>query len=215
MKASIDLEHLPIFPLPNALLFPNAVLPLHVFEPRYRQMVKDALAGGGSLAIACFDERGVGAPPVRRLVGVGAIVAHEALPEGRSNILLRGLGRARIVTELGGDDHRLYRVVRAEWVPDEAMSSEVEIALRQTIVALANRLAEKLPEGGATLRSLVATQSEAGGLTDLLCAALVTEPQARLRMFDTLSVSDRADGVVEAIAVALATLGGADSSEAN
>ncbi len=196
-----------MFPLPNALLFPNAVLPLHVFEPRYRQMVKDVLAGGGNLAIACLDEHGVGAPPVRRLVGIGAIVAHEALPDGRSNILLRGLGRARIVTELGGDDHRLYRVVRAEWVPDEAMSSDVEIDLRQALVALASQLAERLPEGGATLRALVASQPDAGGLTDLLCAALVTEPEARLRMFDTLAVTDRADGVVEAIGVALATLG--------
>ena len=108
--APIDLSRLAIFPLPRALLFPNAVLPLHVFEPRYRELLADCLAKDGIIGIAClhggdpskepaddFELPGTSdleRPLVRRLVGVGSIVAHEALEDGRSNILLKGLGRA-------------------------------------------------------------------------------------------------------------------------
>ena len=208
MKSNVNLERLAIFPLPAATLFPNAVLPLHVFELRYRQLLQDCLDEGNGMAIACLDDEGVGKPPVRSIVGVGSIVAHEAMPDGRANILLRGIGRARIVTELGSDDDRLYRIVRAEWVPDDEIGEDADLTLRQTLVALSNQLSERLPEGGATLRALVASQSGAGALTDLLCAALVTEPGMRMRMFETLAVDARADGVVEAIGVALATLGG-------
>ena len=217
MDATVDLDNLMIFPLPNALLFPHAVLPLHVFEPRYRQLVADSLAMGRTMAVACLDETrdsGDGAPPVRPLVGVGAIVAHEALPDGRSNILLRGLGRARIDAEIAPPTGRLYRVVRAHWEKDDALDHQHDEAVRQTLVALASQLAHRLPEGGDTLRALVESQPDAGALSDLLAAALVTDREQRLRLFEALEIPTRADGVAEAIGIALATLG-PDESGAN
>src|SRR5262245_34911268 len=95
---------LPIFPLPTVQLFPHALLPLHVFEPRYRALLKDCLAGQSVMAVpmlepgyeAHYHER----PAVRALCGLGLIVAHEPLADGRANILLRGVTRARIVEEL-------------------------------------------------------------------------------------------------------------------
>jgi Lon protease-like protein len=142
---------------------------------------------------------------VRRLLGVGVLVAHEPLSDGRSNILLRGLGRARIEEEVD-ETAQPYRRVRALWVRDRPLALERSQAIRQTLSALAGQLADRLPEGGDTLRSLVHTHSEAGALSDLLCAALVTQPDERLRMFETLDVARRADGVAAAIGVALATL---------
>ncbi len=214
---NVDLAHLLVFPMPNALLFPHAVLPLHVFELRYRQLLEDCLASGKILAIACIDETrdpGAGEPALRPLVGIGTIVAHETLEDGRSNVLLRGLGRARIVEELSPPAGRLYRVVRAEWEPDDALGRDTDEALRQTLVALSGQLAARLPEGGNTLRALSESQPDAGALSDLLAAALVTEPNERLRMFETLAIPTRADGVAEAIGLALATLVG-DRSDAN
>jgi len=224
--ARVDLSRLAIFPLPRALLFPNAVLPLHVFEPRYRKLLADCLAGDGLIGIAClhggdpksepedtYDLPGSSSlerPFVRRLVGVGSIVAHEALEDGRSNILLKGLGRARIDDELPEESGRPYRVVHAIWVRDHALAPDRESSTRQTLVALAGELADRLPEGGDTLRSLVGSQPNASALSDLLAAALVTAPDERLRMFETVDVQLRSDGVAEAIATALATLADPD-----
>lgn len=223
-----DLSRLAIFPLPRALLFPNAVLPLHVFEPRYRQLLADCLASDGIIGIAClhggdpskepdddFELPGsndLERPLVRRLVGVGTIVAHEALEDGRSNIILKGLGRARIDDELPIAPGRAYRRVQAIWVRDHVLPSEHEASARQTLVALAGELADRLPEGGDTLRSLVGSQPNAGALSDLLAAALVTAPEERLRMFETVDVQRRSDGVAEAIATALATLADPDQA---
>ncbi|MEO6953984.1 MAG: LON peptidase substrate-binding domain-containing protein [Polyangia bacterium] len=214
---NVDLSHLLVFPLPNALLFPHAVLPLHVFELRYRQLLEDALASGKTMAVACLDDErdsGDGQPPLRPLVGIGTIVAHETLPDGRSNMLLRGLGRARIIEELAAPEGRLYRVVRAQWEPDVAIEHDADEAARQTLMALSSQLAAKLPEGGDTLRVLSCSQPDAGALSNLLAAALVTEPSERLRMFETPEILTRADGVAEAIGLALATLSG-DRSDAN
>jgi Lon protease-like protein len=91
--SSAELAVVSIFPLPQVALFPHAILPLHVFEPRYREMVRDCLAGDRKMAVASlapgyeatYHER----PAVRAVCGVGELVAHEALADGRSNILLR------------------------------------------------------------------------------------------------------------------------------
>src|SRR5258708_5801377 len=93
------LDALPVFPLPQTVLFPGALLPLHVFEPRYRTMVKDALTTHKAIAIALIREAGGrdahGHPGIESVAGVGVIIDHVELPDGRFNILLSGRGRAR------------------------------------------------------------------------------------------------------------------------
>src|ERR1700675_4355766 len=103
-------ELLPLFPLPNVVLFPNVFLPLHIFEPRYRQMVADALAGDRMIGMALLRpgwEREYGGRPAVYGVGCSGVITHvEQLADGRYNIVLRGLERFRIV----GEDHeRDYR----------------------------------------------------------------------------------------------------------
>src|SRR4051794_30821611 len=94
---------IPIFPLPNVVLFPNVFLPLHIFEPRYRAMVADALAGdriiGMTLLQPGFEGDYEGRPPVYAIGCAGLITHSEVLPDGRYNIVLRGLERFRIVDE--------------------------------------------------------------------------------------------------------------------
>jgi Lon protease-like protein len=114
---------IPIFPLPNVALFPYAMLPLHIFEPRYRQMTADVLAGEQLIGMVKLKAGWEGslapqdpAPDVHGVFGVGQITTHHQLPDGRYHIVLRGIGRARIVEELS--TNLPYRVARVESLPD-------------------------------------------------------------------------------------------------
>lgn len=110
----------PLFPLDGVVLLPQQILPLHVFEPRYTQMVGRALDGSGQIAMALFEgddwkKDYHGTPPLRPYVCLGQIVQHETLPNDRYNILLQGVCRARIVDELRPDeDDREYRAAILE-----------------------------------------------------------------------------------------------------
>jgi Lon protease-like protein len=94
---------IPIFPLPNVVLFPNVFLPLHIFEPRYQQMVNDALAGERMIGMVLlqpgYEADYEGAPGVYAVGCAGLITHVERLPDGRFNIVLRGLERFRILSE--------------------------------------------------------------------------------------------------------------------
>src|SRR5688572_10166724 len=102
--ADVDLSAVPLFPLPSVVLFPRAVLPLHIFEDRYRAMTADALDGDGLIAMALlkpgWEKSYYGKPAIEPVVCVGKIVSHEKLPDGKYNFLLEGQVRARVIREL-------------------------------------------------------------------------------------------------------------------
>ena len=199
---------LPIFPLPGVQLFPHALLPLHVFEPRYRDMVRDAMAGERLIAIASFEPgyeaNYQGRPAVRPIIGVGAVVGHEALGEGRANIVLRGLARARIERELPPAE--TYRLVEAARIDDAIAAGFDTEAARATLILLADQLALKLPSGGETLRELARSQPDLGALVDVLSAALVTDPEERQALLENVDVAARVDRVSGEIATVLTRL---------
>lgn len=89
------LDELPVFPLPKTVLFPGALLPLHIFEPRYRAMVRECLASHKTMAVALLRETKDG-PAFEPIAGLGVIVDAVSLPDGRYNILLQGRARARL-----------------------------------------------------------------------------------------------------------------------
>lgn len=138
---------IPIFPLPNAVLFPKVLLPLHIFEPRYRAMVEDALAGerviGMVLLRPGFEKNYEGRPPVYPLGCAGAITHAERLGDGHFNIVLRGIGKFRI---LGEDESRLYRLARIEAVADLMSDAEPEAMTqqRQRLAAILETVLERI-----------------------------------------------------------------------
>src|SRR5438876_645259 len=101
---------LPLFPLPNVVLFPNVFLPLHIFEPRYRAMVADALASDRMIGMVLlkpgWEAEYEGRPPIYPIGCSGVITHVERLKDGRYNLVLRGVERFRILQE---DDGRSYR----------------------------------------------------------------------------------------------------------
>ena len=115
---------IPIFPLPNVVLFPNVFLPLHIFEPRYRQMVDDALNGdriiGMVLLRSGWERDYEGRPPVYPIGCAGVITHAERLPDGRFNIVLRGMEKFRVSGEETG---RLYRLAYVVAIPEPSADS--------------------------------------------------------------------------------------------
>lgn len=93
-----------LFPLPNLVLFPHVIQPLHIFEPRYRELTADALAGDKLVAMAVLkpgrDERDEPQPAIEAIACLGRILAHVQLPDGRYNLCLQGLARVKITREL-------------------------------------------------------------------------------------------------------------------
>ncbi len=110
-----------LFPLPNLVLFPHVVQGLHIFEPRYRQMTADAIAGDGLIALALLQadaDEPSDRPAIEPVVCVGQIVWHEKLADGKYNLRLRGTSRARIIEELDSDSP--YRTARVDLLRDTA-----------------------------------------------------------------------------------------------
>ena len=121
---------MPVFPIDGLVMLPQQVIPLHIFEERYRQMVSQVLDEAGQIAMALFEGGGwqadyQGRPPLRPSVCIGQIVQHEKLDDGRYNILLQGVCRARITQELPPSPTRLYREVMLEPVEREPADEAV------------------------------------------------------------------------------------------
>lgn len=145
----------PLFPLPKVLLYPHVVMPLHVFEPRYVQMIEDLLDRAGWIVIspirAGLEELADQSPAVYPVGGLGEVVNHKRLPDGRFMITLVGLGRVRI-QEVESD--RLYRKVRFEALheiqPARDEEQRLRAELRQALLersGAALRLPDNLPIG--------------------------------------------------------------------
>jgi Lon protease-like protein len=116
---------IPLFPLPNVVLFPNVFLPLHIFEPRYRRMVGDALGGDRIIGMVLlrpgWEANYEGQPPVYAIGCAGLITHAEPRPDGRYNIVLRGLEKFRIVEE---DHSREYRVAQVDTLMEDLSDAD-------------------------------------------------------------------------------------------
>jgi Lon protease-like protein len=205
MRDDLDpdaLSALAIFPLPNAVLLPGGLLPLHVFEPRYRELTRDCLDGSRLMGVARlrsgYEASYHGRPAVHGHLGVGRIIASEELPDGRYHILLRGIARVRIDEELPAT--KAYREVRARLLTDDSSRRPAALAsCHGQLVALCDRLAMTLDKGGDQLRELVRSQATPGACADLVTAALVTDADTRQLLLETLDPADRLERAIDHI----------------
>lgn len=128
-------SEVPLFPLPGIVLFPHTLMPLHIFEPRYRAMTADALAGPHIIAMALLRpgwEELYYTPRARvhPTIGLGRIVQSEQLADGNYNILLRGLGRANIVKEVATQPYRMAQIELMETFCSAAPPRETKLRKR-------------------------------------------------------------------------------------
>ncbi len=144
------MRRVPIFPLPETVFFPHVALPLHLFEPRYRQMGEDASKGDGLLVVVLlkpgWKRDYEGTPPVHEMATLGQLVEHEKLEDGRFNIVLRGVERVRILEPEASElaEGKLYRLRPIETAREHSPEpSEATSALLRAVRSGWNELLRK------------------------------------------------------------------------
>jgi uncharacterized protein len=181
------LSSLPIFPLPNCVLLPGGLLPLHVFEPRYRELTRDCLATNHLMGVARlrpgFEQTYYGRPPVYERCGVGRIICSEELPDGRFVLLLRGVARAEIARELAAD--KAYRLVEARVLADGPCDPTDMRDHHHRLITLCDRLAEVIDQGGSQLRDLVRSFESPAACADAIAAALIMDADERQELLES------------------------------
>lgn len=187
---------LPLFPLPNVVLFPNVFLALHVFEPRYREMVTDALAADRVIGMVLlrpgWEHDYDGRPPVYS-VGCSGVITHvERHHDGRYNIVLRGLDKFRIVEE---DRSRSYRRAAVDLLPEPAISSDERAVIHRQRSRLEALLATDTESAGCETRTPTAMSDD--DLVNALAQYLDFEPLEKQALLERPCLRTRAESLVE------------------
>lgn len=195
---SDEAERLPLFPLPDVVLFPRVKTPLHLFEPRYRQLARDVLAGERRIGMAVvhpdhLDEI-AGDPPLVRVGCCGVVTESQRLPDGRYNIVLLGEHRFRILDEDERDEERLYRVARIERLEDPypPETRDRVARLRANITENTSVLIRRTqPERAAVLDPELFAGVDDATLVNSLALALPLPPEEKLRLLEAESIPER------------------------
>ena len=186
---------LPLFPLPNVVLFPNVFLPLHIFEPRYCEMVADALASDRMIGMVLlrpgWDRDYEGKPPIYSVGCSGVLTHNERLPDGRYNLVLRGIERFRIVEE----DHALsYRRAVVEPLRDEPLGAADRAAILRQRSKLESMLGPSQSSAGDP--RMPASMSDED-LVNSLAQYLDLEPLEKQALLEKPCLRTRAEALVE------------------
>jgi Lon protease-like protein len=191
---------LKLFPLPESTLFPSQGVPLHVFEQRYRELVRDALRGDQVLGIPQIvpgqtREQHAHGPALLPILGVGVIAQHEALPDGRYNMVVRGVARARLLEEL--PPRHGYREARVELLQEESgeLGEDFTAPLAACLVEIGRRVSAET----AIALGQIAAVADPGRLADLSAAALLA-PTYHQRVLAELNVARRLRFVTDHVA---------------
>lgn len=189
-----------IFPLRRVVLLPHGVAPIHVFEPRYRQMTHDALDSDGLIAMATYeepiehDESVPGQPELRPHVCIGYIERYETLDDGRLVILLRGICRARILQEEINEPYRIGMLEPTEWPP---LDDEFLVDERAAMTGRIDDAALDEINGIDELRELYQKEMATVALIDLTLALVCEDSDARYRMLKQPDAKQRAAWLIQ------------------
>jgi Lon protease-like protein len=200
---------IPVFPLAGALLFPRAQLPLHIFEPRYQAMVRDALAT--TQLIGMIQPRGSGEPPELFEIGcIGRIVGAEELDDGRFNIVLEGLGRFRVAREARVDT--LYRQVDADrgGFDDEGEPEPLGLAQRAELEREARRYADLL---GYSVDWEAVTRLDDEMLVNAIAQVAPLDVGSKQALLEAPDLAERCDLLVQFMQFQRMVPGGAEGPE--
>jgi Lon protease-like protein len=183
---------IPLFPLPNVVFFPRTYLPLHIFEPRYRKMVRDAAAGHRMIGMVLLKEGWEsdyeGAPPVFPIGVVGRMVTVQPLSDGRFNIYLQGLRRFEIQDEVPSENYRQGRIKPYDFArPEAGLPSEIRTELLSVVASVL-----KSREDGLALSALLKQPIHDDALVQNICFAMDFTPLEKQFLLESNSLIQQA-----------------------
>jgi len=201
-----ELARLPVFPLPRVVFFPGTALPLHLFEPRYTEMIEDCLQSGcTAMAVALlapgWEDHYDDNPAIHEVAGAGRIVAHQARPDGTHDVILHGLNRVRL-SEIPNQEHA-YRCARAVPIEDSGRATSSDML---AMMACATRVAAKVRERQPDFALQVSAELTPARAADVVADQLVVSPEERQRILESSDVNERVNLVTESVASLLAQL---------
>jgi Lon protease-like protein len=211
-----DVEEVALFPLPNVVLFPRIHCPLHVFEPRYRQMTTDALAGSRRIAMATVHPDHVhemaGDPPLFSVGCVGTIEQAQRRDDGRFDIVLLGTRRFRIEREIPRSGERLYRIARVRLLDERFDEAREAIALQglraDAIDLLARLLRAVAPDAAHQLDPRRFSGIDDTTFVSALCQMLDLPAAEKQGLLEADGPTARCEQLVALLEFRLAELGG-------
>jgi len=193
-----------LFPLPKLVLFPHVVQGLHIFEPRYRDMMTDSLADDRLMALVLLQEgwdlNYEDRPRIESVACLGRVGAHELLPDGRYNLRLHGLSRIRIVQEIDSDNP--YRLAEVELLDDVSTVDLGELKRLRSLVSAA--VLPRFPDDGQAHRQLdelFRSETPLGPLCDMLSYALPLPLDLKQQLLAEVDVQVRAEVLADALTV--------------
>lgn len=192
-----------LFPLPNVVMFPHVILPLHIFEPRYCEMLEESLATDRLIAMALlmpgWETQIDARPSIAPIVCLGKIISHTRLPEGRHNIMLAGVRRAAIKQEL--KTHTSFRQAKVELLEDfyPASGASRRPALQRKLLDAFQRFVPKTSLAQEQFEQLLAQQISLGMLTDIVGFTINLPLPLKQQLLNEWHVDRRAALLLEAL----------------
>ncbi|MFZ2491062.1 MAG: LON peptidase substrate-binding domain-containing protein [Thermoanaerobaculia bacterium] len=195
---------LPLFPLPNIVFFPHTRLPLHVFEPRYRQLVKDALETDGRIGIVLlkpgWEADYFGTPPTFDVGTLGTIEQTVSLDDGRYNMVVRGDIRFRILGEVSRVPYRTARVIAA---PETHPTDDEAARRREHLAGLSQQYLHYLPDQ-ATVPEIETVSLDS--LTNAVIMSLNLDVEEKQNLLEMSEVAARAEEIATELSNRVETL---------
>jgi len=192
-----------LFPLPDLIMFPHVMQPLHVYEARYRDLLNEALDSDGLIAMSVLEPGWEGdydgRPPILSHACLGKIVTHQRADNGEYNILLLGMRRVQIEEEL--PPYQSFREATVTLL-DDCCESEADEQRSGLQIALTRKFQENLPEGqmaNSPILSLLSAEIPLGALTDLVSFALPLEHQLKRDLLCEIDIDQRAWMLLDAL----------------
>jgi Lon protease-like protein len=184
-------DEVPVMTLPNLAFFPQALLPLHIFEPRYRQMLRDVLLTNRIFAVACLDDRATedSFEPPHRVACIGLVRACQKNDNGTSNLLLQGLCRVSIESILGDDPYRRIRIRALTSEPGAAPSENAK--LRQQLSRLIKLKLKLSPGSSEGMTDLLKSVEDPEIFADIAAFNLCENTPVKQKLLETLDVNRR------------------------
>ena len=193
--------HVRLFPLPNLVVFPHSMQPLHIFEPRYCEMLAESLDGDRLIAMATLVDGASGSAdqpaPIAPNVCIGKIISHAEVEDDRHNILLVGTKRARVIREL--DAGRSFRIAQVEVDSDvyPPTGAEARLALKGKLLKAFGAIIPPSANVQQNLHELMAGQMGLGPITDIISYTLPFDVDDKLGLLGQPDVDRRASQLIE------------------